>query len=222
MSFFKKWALNAISRHGSHSLLPLENGGLGLAERPGVILFITMLLSFFLFGNTTAQSSKIINPFLAEPTHLFTAKLNFQQNTFTGYLGVKYEDANNFRISFNSTMGSTLMDLEWKDGVFIKHYLPEQLNRKIIINKLQDDFEMMLLHLLAEGKWKDANTLKVGCHKYRFEENTSLFPTKVEDRNWLGRVKRTLNFGYSEQKKLNTILLKHHSFALQMELSSID
>ncbi len=207
--------------YASHSPLPLERGGLGLDERRGVAFLTALLFSLVLFGNASAQS-KIQNPFLTSPTHLFTSKLTYQENTFTGYLGVKYTDANNFRISFNSTMGSTLMDLEWKNGEFIKHYLPEQLNRKIIINKLQDDFEMMLLHILAEGKWKNDSTLKIGCHKYRFEGNPNHFPTKVEDRNWLGRLKRTLNFSYSEEKKLNTIHLKHHSFALQMELSSIE
>lgn len=206
----------------AHSPFPLEIGDLGSAKKRGVRLFLAFLLALLLGGNTTAQMSKITNPFLSGPTHLFTAKLNFQENTFTGYLGVKYENANNFRISFNSTMGNTLMDLEWKDGEFIKHYLPEQLNRKIIINKLQDDFEMMFLHIMAEGKWKNDSTLKVRCHKYRFTQNDIQLPTKVEDRNWLGRLKRTLNFGYTEQKKLHTILLKHHSFALQMELSSIE
>ncbi len=188
----------------------------------GMGLLATLLLSLILAGNVLGQTTQVTNPFLNYPTHLFTSKLTYQDNTFNGYLGVKYTDENNFRISFNSTMGNTLMDLEWKDGEFIKHYLPEQLNRKIIINKLQDDFEMMLLKILADGKWKNDSTLKDGCHKYRFTQNDIQLPTKVEDRNWLGRLKRTLNFGYSEQKKLRTILLKHHSFALQMELSSID
>jgi hypothetical protein len=204
-----------------YSPLPLERGGSRHGGRRGVGLLTTMLLSLLLAGNVHGQTIKVINPFLTSPTHLFTSKLTYKENTFSGYLGVKYTDANNFRISFNSTMGSTLMDLEWKDGEFIKHYLPEQLNRKIIINKLQEDFEMMLLHILAEGRWKNNNTLKIGCHKYQFEKTNNL-PTEIIDRNWIGRKKRSLSFDYTEEKNLRGIRLKHHSFALQMELSSIE
>ncbi len=204
-----------------HFPLPLERCVSRQSVKRGVG-FITILFLFIItIENVSAQTSGITNPFLASPTHLFTSKLTYKENTFNGYLGVKYTDANNFRISFNSTMGGTLMDLEWKNGEFIKHYLPEQLNRKIIINKLQNDFEMMLLHILAEGHWKNNSTMKVGCHKFQFEKANNL-PTEVVDRNWIGRKKRSLSFDYGEGKNLSSIRLKHHSFALQMELSSIE
>lgn len=169
-----------------------------------------------------SQSPLVNNPLASDSTHLFTARLQFQGKTFTGYLGVKYVDPHNFRLSFNTGMGSTLLDLEWIDGEMVKHYVPEKMDRKIVMNKLQDDFEMMMLHMLENGKWKNDSTLKKDCHKYRFTVGEQQWPYKVEDRNWIGRLKRTLEFGYGETKKLQTVRLKHHSFALQIDLTTIE
>lgn len=180
-----------------------------------------LLLSLFTTA-TFAQPQKITNPFSTGTSHLFTSRLQFQENTFTGYLALKYENENNFRINITSGMGSTLIDLEWKDGKFIKHFIPEKLDHKIVINKLQDDFEMMMLHILAEGKWKDPGTLKVGCHKYRFTETPSYLPITIEDHNWIGRLKRTANYTYDTSQLLKSIQLKHHSFALQIDLTTIE
>ncbi len=169
-----------------------------------------------------AQSGQVTNPYLETENHLFTSRLTYGDQTFTGYLGVKYSSPYNYRISFTTGMGSTLLDLEWKDGGFIRHYIPENLDRRIIINKLRADFEMMFLHTLSEGKWKDEHTLKVGCHKHRFTFSESKLPLTIEDHSWLGGLKRTITLGYSSEDHIQTVSLKHHSFALQIQLTTIE
>lgn len=178
-------------------------------------LFLLLILS----SNLSAQVS---NAYLRDSNYVFISQLDYQENTFSGYLGLKYLDINNFRVSFNSAMGNTIMDLEWKDGLFIKHYIPEQLDKSIIINKLQTDFEMMMLHILEDGKWKNDSVLKVGMKRYYFYTDEQKRPLLVNHRNFFGRLKRALAFTYDDQERLNRILLKHSSFALQLELNRLE
>lgn len=181
---------------------------------------ILFLLSFAMQAQSTDSTFR--NPYLQRENQLFTTKLTFRDMTFTGYLGLKYKDARNFRLSFTSSMGSTLLDLEWKDGKFIKHYVPEKLDRPLLLNKLQADFELIFMHILAEGRWKGPEKVKLHCHKYLLSENEAHYLTGIEDRGWLGGLKRSLNLQYSDGEKLSFIQLKHHNFALQIELTPIE
>lgn len=138
-----------------------------------------------------------------------------------GFLAVQYTDACNFRASVNTTMGTTLLDLEWKNGVCIEHYVMDKLDNRFVLNALKSDFELLFLQTLQKGKWKQDSIKKVGYHKYHLTfQNESL--QQVDDKNWLGKLKRSLHFDYkNDEAEIKSIRLKHYNFALQLELNPL-
>lgn len=172
-------------------------------------------LSLVTFGQT-------INPPLQkDSSYVFTSKAEYKDVVMQGYLALKYTDPNNFRASVNSTMGTTLLDLEWKNGECIEHFVMDKLDNKLILKALKSDFELLMLQTLQEGKWKNDTVKKVSGHKYFLTyANDQL--TQVDDKNWLGRKKRSLQFNYnSDDSILKSILLKHYNFAMQLQLTPL-
>lgn len=160
-------------------------------------------------------------PFEKDSSYVFTSKAQFQDVTMQGYLALQYHDPCNFRVSVNSTMGTTLLDLEWKEGECTEHFVLEKLDNKIILKALKSDFELLMLQTLQKGKWKNDSVKKVGWHKYTLQLTENKIQS-VEDRNWIGRKKRSLQFDYSsDDTSLKSILLKHHNFAMQLQLTPI-
>ena len=138
-----------------------------------------------------------------------------------GYFALKYIDPNNFRASVNSTTGTTLLDLEWKNGECTEHFVIDKLDNKLILKALKSDFELLMLQTLQDGKWKNDSVKKVNGHKY-FVTFTNNLLTQVNDKNWLGRKKRSLQFNYNtNDRSLKSILLKHYNFAMQLQLTPL-
>ena len=118
-------------------------------------------------------------------------------------------------------MGTTLLDLEWEEGECTEHFVMEKLDNKIILKALKSDFELLMLQTLQKGKWKNDSVKKVGWHKYTLQLTENKIQS-VEDHNWIGRKKRSLQFDYSsDDASLKSILLKHHNFAMQLQLNPI-
>ncbi|WP_417592218.1 hypothetical protein [Owenweeksia hongkongensis] len=181
----------------------------------------SLLLSFFLVASLL-QAQSIPPPFLSDSSYVFASKMQYKDMVMQGYLAVQYTDACNFRASVNTTMGSTLLDLEWKDGVCTEHYVMDKLDNRFILNALKSDFELLFLQTLQKGKWKQDSIKKVSGHKYYLTfENDKL--QQVDNKNWLGKLRRSLLFDYkNDDTQLKSIQLKHHNFALLLELTPLD
>ena len=183
--------------------------------------FKIILLLSFAFALSNGQAQSVHSPFIEDSSYVFTSKMEYKDMVMQGLLAVQYTNACNFRASVNTTMGSTLLDLEWKDGICIEHYVMDKLDNRFVLNALKSDFELLFLQTLQKGKWKQDSIKKVDSHKYYLSfKNDRL--QKVDDKNWLGKLKRSLHFNYrNEDQQLETILLKHYNFALQLELSPL-
>lgn len=185
--------------------------------------FKAIFLSFVLSAAIAPlRAQQVHSPYSADSSYIFSSKLKFKEMTMQGYMAMKYQDACNFRVAVHSTLGNTLLDFEWNDGIFTEHFVVNQLNKRLIVNALKKDFELMFLQTLQKAKWKNDTIKKLRGHKYKLLQKGQKLIT-VTDRNWLGRQKRSLFFDYTnDDARLKSIRLKHHNFAMQVALTPIE
>ncbi len=89
--------------------------------------------------------SQFINPYFANVNtdYVYKAKLNVYDKVFGGILIIKKLKENNHRIVFTTNFGNKIFDFEFIENDFKTHFIMEEINRKIIINILKRDFQIL-------------------------------------------------------------------------------
>lgn len=75
---------------------------------------------------------------------LYTAKIKTYDNQFNGILVVKRVDDNKKRVALITDFGNTLMDFEIFNDEVKVNYMLDDLNKKIIVNKLKKYFQLLV------------------------------------------------------------------------------
>ncbi len=89
---------------------------------------------------------EITNPYFSNPEldYVYKAQIEVYKRNFGGILIIKKTGGKNYRIVMTSEFGSKLFDFQLNDGNFTKNFIVEDLDRKFIIDVLQDDFKLLL------------------------------------------------------------------------------
>ena len=123
--------------------------------------YLLLISTIFLFSCSSVY--KNITPTEGNPeciqkfkprftTDWYDANVDVAGNHISGLMLFKQMPDSSMRIAFTSKSGLKFLDFEFTaNGEFISHYVIENLNRKIIINTLKEDFEIMLMRSL--GDW---------------------------------------------------------------------
>ena len=119
-----------------------------------LIISFFFILLFLSCGNPVIKGlpehkvnvSEVINPYFsnANTDYVYKAKINAFDNVFGGILIIKKIKSNNHRIVFTTNFGNKIFDFELFNNEMKIHYIMENLNRKIIINTLKNDFETII------------------------------------------------------------------------------
>lgn len=76
--------------------------------------------------------------------YLYNAKINVFGNDLSGILVVKKIDDHRKRLALLSEFGNTLLDFEFENENVSVKYIMDDLNKKIIINKLKKYFQLLV------------------------------------------------------------------------------
>lgn len=76
--------------------------------------------------------------------YVYKAKIDIYGNYIGGIVVIKRLAENYHRIVFTTEFGAKMLDFEIKNGELIKNKVVEKLDRKIILNTLKNDFEILL------------------------------------------------------------------------------
>ena len=79
-----------------------------------------------------------------DTTHLFNMQIDFRKNHFSGLLLIKSLQPDVYRIVFTTHFGMSVFDLEFNKGDFRIFYCIDALNKKNVINLLENDFRTLL------------------------------------------------------------------------------
>ncbi|MDU6658880.1 MAG: hypothetical protein E6494_02020 [Capnocytophaga sp.] len=150
--------------------------------------------------------------------YLYRATIIAYGHTFSGLLATKITADNMWRVALTTDFGNTLFDFENQKGNVKTNYITPNLNRKIIIRTLTNDFKHLLkTHWQVTQKYTNG-TIEVQQSKdgndtvYLFISGTDLF----KQLNMQGR-KLYTTFTYNT----NNITIEHHTFTIKIVLDPL-
>lgn len=114
-------------------------------------------LSFFVLSSCSLKTTEglrqidfnktvIENPYFSNPEidYVYKAKIEVYNKNFGGILIIKKTGTESHRVVFTTEFGSKLFDFQFEGDTFTKNYAVEDLDKKIFINILRDDFKLLV------------------------------------------------------------------------------
>ncbi|MBR9757917.1 MAG: hypothetical protein GYB39_07520 [Algicola sp.] len=195
------------------------------------------LLTFFLFScgsypkkqqlNPTENETAVVsNGYFSNAQHdyLYKAHITAYGKTFGGLFIVKKTGEDQHRVAFTTEMGNKIFDFSIKNNTFTVNYILEDLNRKLLLNVLKQDFTVLVKETSATTKaFAKANTSVfeteiLGKPHYYYTKNNTLDQiVKVKN----GKANTVFSFSKINDNIAEQITIKHHNIALEINLKSI-
>jgi hypothetical protein len=203
-----------------------------------LIFFIPLLVSscsgpYKNLNKTEYSSDKIKNiPYalpLSEITMIYKTDINFYKNDISGLLIIKKMDESIYRIALTTQFGLKIFDFELNNGVLNVKYCIEYLNRKIILNTFQNDFNLLLMQNKSESFFEIDNSVqnqkiwqfKTGKLNYNYIQNTdseNIEIIKLKKRN---SEKISIGLHDHTDNIPENITIEHRNIKLKMNLKLI-
>ncbi len=157
---------------------------------------------------------------------IFKISIEVYGHDFGGVLAIKKLESKHYRIALITEIGAKLLDFELINGEMKLNYGIEQLNRKIILNILKQDFLILLNENAAiqsqysfEGNTVYQTQLS-GKDLYYFLDSGSL---QLQKSVWASRKKEKTVFTYQYSGKgFPDIEIDHKSIKLKIQLRLLE
>ncbi len=167
-----------------------------------------------------AQNSNINHPYLLEKSSFFKTSFNWGELSVAGTMAVKFVDQGNFRVSIASGMGGTLLDLEWIDGNMEIHFIPEVMNKKMLLKQLEKDLSLTFLAILHNAHFKDDYLFKNNSKKFEVDLDEKYRPSQVWQLGFFNGKKKSLSFFYKNEK-IETVSMSHKRRNVHLQLTNL-
>lgn len=94
----------------------------------------------------TAWPEQVVYPFQFDEQNPVLYDLGIQtgKRFFSGIFILKKEGTSHYRLAMTSKMGNKIFDMEYREGGFTMHHIIEPMNKKLVINMMQELFALML------------------------------------------------------------------------------
>lgn len=165
----------------------------------------------------------------SEKTLIYKTDINFYKNNISGLLIIKKTDENIYRIALTTQFGLKIFDFELNQGTLNVKYCIESLNKKVIINTFQDDFNLLLMQIIPEKIYtiedpmQNQKIWQLKNGKLNFNYILNVESEKIENITIRKRNSKKISVGLHEYKGNipGSISLEHHTIKLNMNLKLI-
>ena len=197
---------------------------------------VISFLILFLFASCSLRTTEglrqipvvdheINNPYFADANldYVYKAKIEVYKKNFGGILIIKKTGFRNHRIVMTTEFGNKLFDLEFDGDTFTKNYVVEELDRKFILNVLQEDFKLLLNQnavVLASYESDSERVFKTkngNRFDFYFFGKPSGFLNKIVKTS-KSREKVAVDFSTLNGRVAEIISIKHFNIQLKIDL----
>ncbi|MFC4095346.1 hypothetical protein [Euzebyella saccharophila] len=178
------------------------------------------------FTQVTASTQNIINPYFSDTSKDYVYKANIDAfgNSFGGLFIVKKIGEKSHRMVFTTEMGTTIFDFSIKDQRFTVHKILKDMDRKILLNILQQDLTALVTEKLETSQryQKGHQTLYESQllnkkHYFYFRQNQ----LKSISRTKNGKEKVAHIFSDVEGNLAKSIRITHNNLPLQLTFKAL-
>jgi len=180
------------------------------------------------YSSDQIESIPYALPF-SEKTLIYKTDINFYKNDISGLLIIKKMDDSIYRIALTTQFGLKIFDFELDNGVLNVKYCVEYLNKKIILNTFQNDFNLLLMQFESEAIYEIDNLIEnqkiwqftAGKLNYYYIQNTD--SEKIEIINLKKGNSEKISVGLQNyiDNIPKDIALEHRNIKLKMNLKLI-
>ncbi|WP_053991960.1 hypothetical protein [Mangrovimonas sp. TPBH4] len=173
-----------------------------------------------------AIQTSIENPYFSNEVrdYVYKASIQVYNKSFGGLFIVKKLGNNTHRLAFTTEMGNKLFDFSFENDEFSVNYILEELDKKILINILRDDFLVLLNNPVDIVNAYTKDNLHIfeaeinnRAHYYFFDNDELQKVVRTKGR------KEKVSFVFSdiEGETAKQIEILHHNIKLNINLKSI-
>ncbi|HKO78079.1 MAG TPA: hypothetical protein VJU52_12730 [Flavobacterium sp.] len=165
-------------------------------------------------------------PYFANPTmdYVYKANISIYGNELTGIFIAKKINDTTHRVVFTTEFGNKLMDLEISETDFKVNFILEELDRKIVVNTLTNDFRLLLRNhfTISEKVENNENYVYMALDKdkinYLFVSKST---NKLDKIVHASKRKEIINLFYTSEKDIfaEKIVIQHQNIKLKIELN---
>lgn len=178
------------------------------------------------YTNVPLENTSLEIPYFTNPEidYVYKANITVYGKELTGIFIAKKISDNTHRVVFTTEFGNKLMDFEISETDFKVNFVQEELDRKIIINTLVNDFRLLLRshYDISEQFLNNENNVYKALDN---EKMNYLFFSKLT--NKLSKIvhaskrKEIINLFYTSENDIfaEKILIQHKNIKLKIELN---
>jgi len=168
------------------------------------------------------------NYFSNEKTdYIYKAKIDIYNKKFGGILIIKKTGVDQHRIVFTTEFGNKIFDFVITNGTFKMNYVLEELNKKIILKTLQDDFYILVKQFSKVDNKFDS--VKEIIYQTKYNKDYDLYYFFLKENNQLFKIVKSskhkekvtfdlIDINNDIGKKIDII---HQNFKLKIHLNYI-
>jgi len=169
----------------------------------------------------------IKNPYFTSSVDDYVYKMSLQAygKNMGGVLVIKNLGVEHYRLALMTEFGSTLVDMELLDGTFTVHTVSDELDKKVILNTLKNDFALLLTQNYVPIKvfaQEDGVLYQASVNKktnlLRFDSKGQLFEII---QTGLVKEKVFITFLEAEEGVARKILIDHANRKVSFELKKL-
>ena len=165
-------------------------------------------------------------PFFSNPEtdYVYKANISAYGHELSGILIIKKTNATTHRLVFTTEFGNKLLDFEISETNLTVKSIVDELDRKIIINTLANDFRLLLKENHSIQEQYNSNEENILSSKdkkntnFIFVSKTTHAITKLTNAT---KRKQKLNIFFSTENNtfVNKIVIQHYNLNLKIELN---
>jgi len=159
--------------------------------------------------------------------YVYKSKIDIYGNYFGGILIIKKIGNFHHRVVFATEFGSKIFDFEFQNDTFKVNAILEELDRKIIVNTLKKDFQLLLReHVSVTKQYKNAD-YDIYQSENRKRLNFYFINKKTETLGKLVNTSKTkekviITYKNIETELAKNIEIEHKNLQLKIELNYLD
>ena len=198
--------------------------------------FLPISILFLLITSCSLQTTKnlivkevsqieVDNPYFSNTyiDYIYKAKIDIYGRKFGGILIIKKIDENSHRVVFTTEFGNKLFDFLFENDTVINNFVIEELDKKFIVNTLQNDFKLLVsqknkvLNQFDSGLEDIYKTIDDKQFNFYFINKKSHILDKIV-RTSKSKVIVEVLFSNVESVIANSILIHHKNIKLNIAL----
>lgn len=181
------------------------------------------------YNPVALETTKFEVPYFSNPEmdYVYKANITVYGNELSGIFIAKKINDTTHRVVFTTEFGNKLLDFEISETDFKINSIVEELDRKILINTLKNDFRLLLKNSYVIKEQYDNPESKV-CLTEDAKTSNYLFISKADNKlhkivNASKRKERINLFFTSENNIFATkIVIQHYNIKLRIELNFLE